>query len=317
MDEKKGDLRERLEALKIKAENVYNRSGSSGPRINDAQNVAYTPPAGEELFNTVDPSGRRELAARMSEGLSSGGRIEDLVHGQDCHVEGAAFYRIISDAGDIWRNAPAIHDEYLGVLATGSAFRIKGLETLSAIQDVDPGEICYLDIETTGLGNSPLFLIGLMYSEGERLIQDLLFARDYTEEKTVLIFLSRILQKFSVLVTFNGIRFDMPFIAERMASESIEFVPPGVHIDLLPLSRRLLGKRTPNHKLQTLERYLLGKKRTGDIPGSEIPGAYHDFVRTGEAGPIAGVIHHNRLDLLSMLEIVTVFLSAGEKAGID
>jgi uncharacterized protein YprB with RNaseH-like and TPR domain len=67
--------------------------------------------------------------------------------------------------------------------------------------------------------------------------------------------------------------------------------------------------KTPNNRLQTLERFVLGRKRTGDIPGSEIPGAYHDFVRSGDARQMAAVIHHNRLDLLSMMELITVYLS--------
>jgi uncharacterized protein YprB with RNaseH-like and TPR domain len=54
---------------------------------------------------------------------------------------------------------------------------------------------------------------------------------------------------------------------------------------------------------------VLGRKRAGDIPGSEIPGAYHEFVRTGDARRMAAVIHHNRLDLLSMLELIVVYMN--------
>ena len=55
--------------------------------------------------------------------------------------------------------------------------------------------------------------------------------------------------------------------------------------------------------------FILGRKRTGDIPGREIPAAYHEFVRTKDARKMAAVIHHNRLDLLSMMELVTAYLA--------
>ena len=103
--------------------------------------------------------------------------------------------------------------------------------------------------------------------------------------------------------------FDLPFLGERMVVAGIDFSPPENHLDLLPVARRVLGTRTPNHRLQTLETYLCKRKRIGDVPGYEIPDVYHDFVRSGDASAIAGVFHHNRLDLLTMLQLVTVFLS--------
>ena len=37
-------------------------------------------------------------------------------------------------------------------------------------------------------------------------------------------------------------------------------------------------------------------ERDEDIAGHEIPAAYHDFVRTGDAWLIRSVLHHNSLD---------------------
>ena len=238
------------------------------------------------------------------------GSLEDLVPGSPYELGGASFYRALSGAETVWDNAPQINEEYLQALLSDFPSGVKGMEPLKILQEVAPEDICYLDIETTGLRNAPLFLVGLMYSSKDKLMQDLLFARDYTEEKTVLRFLSGFLGRFKVLVTFNGLSFDMPFIAERMAVEGVDFdASPPMHIDLLRVSRKVLKKKIPNHKLQTLEVFVLGRKRVGDIPGSDIPGAYHEYVRTGDAGLMAKVIYHNRLDLLSMLELVTVFLA--------
>src|SRR5207247_6217458 len=52
--------------------------------------------------------------------------------------------------------------------------------------------------------------------------------------------------------------------------------------------------------LISLEKQILGIRRTGDVPGFEIPGRYFQFVRTGDARPLAAVLEHNRVDLLSL-----------------
>ena len=45
---------------------------------------------------------------------------------------------------------------------------------------------------------------------------------------------------------------------------------------------------------------MLGARRIGDVPGFEIPARYFQFVRSGDARPLGGVLEHNRLDLLSL-----------------
>lgn len=239
------------------------------------------------------------------------GPLVSLVPGEQVELAAGSFYRVLAEAEGIWKESRQFHGEYLEALSNSFSPSTDGVEILMELQNVRPDEICYLDLETTGLSNAPLFLVGLMYTSGNRLIIDQLLARDYTEESTVLSFTRDLLHRFSVLVTFNGIRFDIPFLCERMTFTGMELMPPAVHVDLLPLARRVVNRRTPNHKLQTLEIYILNRKRVGDIHGSEIPGVYHEFVRTGDAGGIAGIIHHNRLDLLTMLQLVTVFLSGG------
>jgi uncharacterized protein YprB with RNaseH-like and TPR domain len=84
---------------------------------------------------------------------------------------------------------------------------------------------------------------------------------------------------------------------------------PDYHVDLLPISRKIVGKRTSNHKLSTLEEDLLGRKRIEDVPGGKIPELYHDYVRTGDASDIAGIIKHNRIDLISLMRLIVFYLS--------
>ena len=71
-----------------------------------------------------------------------------------------------------------------------------------------------------------------------------------------------------------------------------------VHLDLLHHARRRWKGR-----LQTLERFVCGRLRAGDIPGHEIPAAYHHFVRTHDAWQIRSILHHNALNLMTLLEL--------------
>ena len=52
--------------------------------------------------------------------------------------------------------------------------------------------------------------------------------------------------------------------------------------------------------LVSLERQVLGARRAGDVAGPEIPARYFQFVRSGDARPLAAVLDHNRLDLLAL-----------------
>jgi uncharacterized protein YprB with RNaseH-like and TPR domain len=235
--------------------------------------------------------------------------LVDAIGGGELQFEDGAFHRILVDGSAVWSEAEAFHREYLEALGSPFFPEGAGFGTLKALKAARPERICYLDIETTGLSMAPLFLVGLMYTSEERLVMDQLFARDYSEEAAVLAYLASLMPRFDVLVTFNGIAFDVPYIEERMTIHRLSFPAPATHVDLLPLARSVVGGKTPNHRLQTLEAHFCNRKRVGDIAGADIPASYHEFVRTHDAKDMANIIHHNRLDLVTMLQLVTVFLS--------
>ncbi len=88
------------------------------------------------------------------------------------------------------------------------------------------------------------------------------------------------------------------------------------HFDLLHASRKRWRGQVPNCRLQTLERLICGRHRVGDIPGREIPQAYHDYVRHGRLDQVPSILHHNALDLVTLLQLMLVFLNeAGGEAG--
>ncbi len=171
-------------------------------------------------------------------------------------------------------------------------------------------DILFMDTETCGLSGAMIFLVGMMRYVDGQLVFEQCFARDYSQELAVLEAFMVRYNTAGLLVTFNGKSFDMSLIRERSAFHGIELPsrePP--HLDLLHECRRRWKSDVPNCKLQTLERLVCGRCRVGDIPGADIPDAYHRFVATGDARQVADIIHHNLLDLLTMAQLVTAVLT--------
>ena len=99
--------------------------------------------------------------------------------------------------------------------------------------------------------------------------------------------------------------------------------PDPIHCDVLHHARRLWKDRLPDCRLQTLERFICGRRRRGDIPGRDIPDVYHDYVRTGKSAAVQSVLHHNALDLITLLQLtMQIVMSDGRfepasSSGID
>ncbi len=174
-----------------------------------------------------------------------------------------------------------------------------------------PSKWCFLDLETCGLSGSPLFLIGcLYYQEGEWIV-DQIFARHYGEEETALECFWKGFPRFDSLITFNGKSFDWPFLCERSYVHGIQPLSEPFHLDVLQLGRKKWKSSLPNCKLQTLEQAFCRREREGDLSGAEIPNAYHQFVEDGCLTSMTAALHHNALDLITMLELILVCATEG------
>jgi uncharacterized protein YprB with RNaseH-like and TPR domain len=162
----------------------------------------------------------------------------------------------------------------------------------------------FLDLETGGLSNACVFLAGTMRWNGDDFVLKQFFARHYGEEEALIAHLGSYLAQAEALITFNGKSFDIPFLRDRAVRHRLGLEVPALHVDLLHHARAAWKGRVPNCRLVTLEAYVCRRRRSGDVPGEEIPGLYHDFVRQGEPQRLIPVFHHNLLDVITMDELL-------------
>jgi len=168
----------------------------------------------------------------------------------------------------------------------------------------------FLDLETTGLHGSTLFLAGFLTPVSGDFVVRQLFARDYSEEKSLLHEAKRVLESCDMLISFNGKSYDVPFLKERAAYHRLDLscVDGKPHLDLLHWSRKRWKGSVTDCRLKTLEWEICRQRRWGDVPGDQIPGIYHRYVRTGDPYQLVPVFHHNVLDLVTMVELIDKLL---------
>jgi len=171
----------------------------------------------------------------------------------------------------------------------------------------DLAEAIFLDVESTGLGagaGTYAFLVGLARVVRGELVLRQHFLRGPEEEAAWAHLLAQELEPCALLVTFNGRSFDVPLLHTRFVMQRrslpILSVP---HVDLMWPARRLWRHHLPSCALVSLEENLLDLSREGDVPGRDIPGIYSDYLSSGDATPLAPVVTHNALDVLSMVSL--------------
>lgn len=171
---------------------------------------------------------------------------------------------------------------------------------LKCISLTDPENFKFMDIETKGLSNVPIILIGVAEIKRDKIIASQYFLRDYTEEASIIEAYLNHLDEDSVHVTFNGKTFDVPFIKNRCIYNRIKPELDLPHLDLMYFAKHLWKDNLPNCQLQTIEREIFGIEREEDVPGQYIPGYYDTYLSQNNIGPIVPIIEHNAQDIISL-----------------
>ncbi len=213
---------------------------------------------------------------------------------------------INTQAADV-QNSPHLYKAFSGAVDKGNSLLYRRIAAACHTELPELADLLFMDIETTGLSNSPLFLIGIMRWEtgGFKLSQYL--ARNYAEEAAVISSFIEACERKTLLITFNGKTFDVPYIRARAAATGISCEINLPHFDLLHEARRIWKDVLPDCRLQTLERHICNRPRKDDVPGEIIPEVYHEYVRSGNTALMTKVLRHNRLDLITMADLMTRF----------
>lgn len=185
----------------------------------------------------------------------------------------------------------------------GECYHIESQEMVN-LTNIGNTKHLIFDIETMGFSSVPIILIGLARIQNEMLLIDQYLPRSIEEEPAILsAFMSHIRESESI-ITFNGTRFDIPFVEDRLSYHKIEgSLYSKIHHDALPLSRYAWKKKLPNCKLGTLEKYILGIEREDDVPSRSVPDFYRTYAKQNNVGPLVPIIDHNRQDLVTLARI--------------
>lgn len=227
------------------------------------------------------------------------GDVTDWLDGAEVRTAHGAHF----ESRRIWHNHQRHGSVYISDLQELPGDMLTAISE-GQLADVDPRKVAYLDTETTGLAGGSgtyAFLIGVgaLTEAGFELRH--FFMRDYAEESSQLAALAEHLERFDVLVTYNGRSYDQPLLETRYRMSRMR--PPFArmtHFDLLYGARRLYRLAFESCRLVELESQILGVERIDDVPGSMIPYLYFEFLRTRSAHRMWGIFEHNAFDILTL-----------------
>ncbi|MEN5203399.1 ribonuclease H-like domain-containing protein [Stenotrophomonas sp. TWI700] len=176
-------------------------------------------------------------------------------------------------------------------------------------EQVQPRDLLFFDTETTGLAGGTgtrAFMIGAAdwhthpeRGDGLRIRQ--LLMTTMAAETAMLREFAGWLQPGTVFSSYNGRCYDAPLLKTRyrLARQRCPITPLD-HVDLLFPTRRRYRGTWENCRLATIERQLLQIVREDDLPGSEAPAAWLNYLRGGSAVNLRRVAEHNHQDVVTL-----------------
>jgi uncharacterized protein YprB with RNaseH-like and TPR domain len=151
----------------------------------------------------------------------------------------------------------------------------------------------YLDIETTGLfpKYSYITVIGILMDDirEERFIQ--LIGKEITTFN-----LLYVLKDIDTIFTYNGSKFDLPFIKEKLDIDLEDYFS---HVDLMYLCQRkgLYGG------LKIVERKLGIERRLKNIDGRTAVDLWYRYISYNDPYALSILLEYNREDVMNLKKI--------------
>ena len=174
-------------------------------------------------------------------------------------------------------------------------------------------DLLFFDIETTGFSGdtSQLYLIGCTYHDGFgwKLIQ--WFADSRESERELLTAFFTFMERFKILVQFNGDGFDIPYLLKCCRRLDLPYnfdriKSVDIYKKIKPY-RKLLGLE--NMKQKSIEQFL-GLAREDKYNGGQLIEVYREYLMTHESFLYDLLILHNEDDLKGMPSILPILCYA-------
>ena len=198
-------------------------------------------------------------------------------------------------------------------LATGLDISGHVLACLSkdhAFESLDLSTALFIDLETTGLSGGTgviPFNVGMGYYREGQFVVAQYFVGELAAEEQMIEELGEFFRdkEFQSVVTYNGKAFDLPLLETRFILYRKPFTLKTLpHLDFLFPARSLWKHKHESCRLFHLAHQVLATGRDEDIPSSEIPWRYFQYLQTGNFDLIEPVLYHNQEDILSLLGVV-------------
>jgi uncharacterized protein YprB with RNaseH-like and TPR domain len=194
-----------------------------------------------------------------------------------------------------------IQPETLTHLSKDPAFESESMDLSTAL---------FIDLETTGLSGGTgvvPFLVGLGFYRDDKFTVVQYFLGEIAEEERMIEEMSQFFSEmsFQSVVSYNGKAFDLPLLETRFILNRKPLILSEMpHLDFLFSARSLWKHKHESCRLEHLSRQIIRASRSEDIPSSEIPYLYFQYLKTGNFELMEPVLYHNQEDILSLLGLV-------------
>lgn len=282
------------------------RASSSLPLAARLARALPAPPAAQSALDALPEAIARRLSTDLVARLA---RLQPRTAIGTPHARASA-ERLAEEVGGTLVDPSVIHiEEHIPLPWAHGSSRLRPHREWRRVSGVDRevgdlDDVVLLDTETTGLAGGTgtvAFLVGtLAPCRGAlRLRQWLLLG--FSGEATLLDRVAEALPPDAGIVSYNGKPFDVPLLQTRyrMHGRPDPFADRP-HLDLLPWVRRTRPRAWSDARLATVESEWMGLERVNDVGGAEVPASWRQWLDRGAIRPLALVLSHNRLDLLSL-----------------
>lgn len=177
-----------------------------------------------------------------------------------------------------------------------------------------PSDCLFFDIETTGFAikTTQVYLIGCIYYSENQWTSIQWFASGREDEKEIIETFFHFMNRFKVLIHFNGEGFDIPYL--RQKAELLHITPHFEHLTSIDLFRVVSSckkfLKLENYKQKSIEKFL-GVEREDKFNGGELINVYSEYKKTHDSKTFDLLLLHNSDDIVGMTSLLPILTYTG------